>query len=331
MIHAWVIGVLIVSLSALFTNLGINVQKLAHASMAKTNSAKAFFCLHPIWALGFALMVFGAIGDFIALGITAQSIVAPLGALTLVFNIPIAGWLHGERITVQGVVGTALIALGSVLTVVSADHHDIKLNIDEIFSLYTTTRFIVYASIMTPSIAAMWTILVRMKVNSQEFFEFSPRKLAVFKILIAILSGILGSHSMLFSKFSAELILGSDSRIMRNGVFYLTLLLMSLFVVGQIYWLNIGLKRIESIYIVPVSKSIWIVFSVVSGMITFAEYTRFSVLKALLFSSGIILIISGVLIFSRSSPVRKSNSFTLDEEPCTEPLIQSSTQIHHPL
>lgn len=40
----------------------------------------------------------------------------------------------------------------------------------------------------------------------------------------------------------------------------------------QVRWLNEGLRRFDSSYIVPVFVSFWILLSVLSGMIFFSEY-----------------------------------------------------------
>lgn len=88
------------------------------------NQTKPSYWSSPIWITGVGLLVLGAIGDFVALGFAAQSIVAPLGSLTLVVNMFIARWMHGEKVTPLGIVATICIVAGSFIAIAFADHSD---------------------------------------------------------------------------------------------------------------------------------------------------------------------------------------------------------------
>jgi hypothetical protein len=99
------------------------VKSPSFAGTTPTGSDKPNYCTSPIWVLGVALLIGGAIGDFLALGFAAQSTVAPLGSLTLVVNMFMARWMHGERITPLGVIATVLIVAGSFITIAFANHN----------------------------------------------------------------------------------------------------------------------------------------------------------------------------------------------------------------
>ncbi len=66
--------------------------------------------------------MFGSIADFAALSFAAQSLIAPLGALTIVSNVVFAPYLLGEKISQKELLGTATIIFGSVIAVAFADH-----------------------------------------------------------------------------------------------------------------------------------------------------------------------------------------------------------------
>jgi len=82
--------------------------------------------------------------------------------------------------------------------------------------------------------------------------------------------------------------------------FYLTVGLMVGTVLTQVHWLNEGLKRFDAIFMVPVSTAFWVFFSVFSGLVTFAEYKDMTWYEIIYFSIGIIMIIIGVLVFTRN-------------------------------
>lgn len=71
-----------------------------------------------------ALIGAGSVADFAALGFAAQSIVAPLGSLTLVANMFVAPLMLGEHVGFREVQATALVVIGSSLAVAFASHKD---------------------------------------------------------------------------------------------------------------------------------------------------------------------------------------------------------------
>jgi uncharacterized membrane protein len=66
----------------------------------------------------------GSLFDFAALAFAAQSIVAPLGSLTLVSNILFAPLLLDERVARRDVIATLGIVAGSIVSVVFATHDE---------------------------------------------------------------------------------------------------------------------------------------------------------------------------------------------------------------
>ena len=97
-----------------------------HNDELNTNNStiSAPYYRHPLWLWGIALVALGSITDFFALGFAAQSIVAPLGSLTLVANTVFAPLLLNEQINSYDIIATAAIVCGSVISVASASHRD---------------------------------------------------------------------------------------------------------------------------------------------------------------------------------------------------------------
>ena len=77
------IGVVLVTLASAGSTIGIILMK---KSLGDSGEQKSFRdkCL---WFTGLGLMVSGAILDFVAFGFAAQSLIAPLGSVTLLFNV----------------------------------------------------------------------------------------------------------------------------------------------------------------------------------------------------------------------------------------------------
>ena len=96
------------------------------------------------YVLGLILIIFGSLGDFAALSMVAQSIVAPLGSIALVANICFAHFWLGEKVGWTEVFGTALIMTGSTLSVVFGNHSDPTYTNQELLDLISGALFISY-------------------------------------------------------------------------------------------------------------------------------------------------------------------------------------------
>jgi multidrug transporter EmrE-like cation transporter len=75
---------------------------------------------NPIWVLGMVIFVFSNFLNFIALQFAPQSLVAPLGSISLVVNVILAPIINGEKFTWKDIVGVVLIVAGSSMTVAFA-------------------------------------------------------------------------------------------------------------------------------------------------------------------------------------------------------------------
>jgi hypothetical protein len=74
-----------------YYSVGINLQKKAlkqnELSAQESNTDSVPVYRLPLWCLGFFLILAGSILDFVAFGLAPQSLLAPLAALTLVWNM----------------------------------------------------------------------------------------------------------------------------------------------------------------------------------------------------------------------------------------------------
>lgn len=88
---AWVVGFVIAVVFSFFASVGINLQKKAlkqNELVAQEQNAEPTPAYRlPLWCLGFFLILAGSILDFVAFGLAPQSLLAPLAALTLVWNM----------------------------------------------------------------------------------------------------------------------------------------------------------------------------------------------------------------------------------------------------
>ena len=83
MTNANVVGAILSCIASIVSNVGVNVQKHAHnINDARPMAQRVNYMKMPVWWMGLLCVIAGAIGDFIALGIAAQSLVTALGGAT---------------------------------------------------------------------------------------------------------------------------------------------------------------------------------------------------------------------------------------------------------
>ncbi|ORX90792.1 hypothetical protein K493DRAFT_304606 [Basidiobolus meristosporus CBS 931.73] len=148
----WV-GVVLVLLGGTTLNIGLNLQKFAlrknqekkkiaeqhsevtqhdtsadhtnqhHSLLSKASHSltKSNLRLNPfvkVWVVGFAIYVAASLLNFVALQFAPQSLVAPLGAISLVTNVVIAPLMNKESLGKFDILGVMVIIGGCVLVVV---------------------------------------------------------------------------------------------------------------------------------------------------------------------------------------------------------------------
>ena len=142
----WWLGVLLSVVSSILSNLGVNTQKLSLMREASLGGKpRSYFC-QPLWFTGLLLVFVGSLGDFAALGFAAQSLVTPVGAVTMVANLFFASMWLGEQLSTQDIFGTILILIGAVLAAAFADKSEQCFTLTELVDLYKEPAFLAYAS-----------------------------------------------------------------------------------------------------------------------------------------------------------------------------------------
>jgi hypothetical protein len=274
-----------------------------------------------LWSMGFACIVVGSVFDFAALAFGAQSIVAPLGSISLVANIMFAQVMHGEKLSRTDLVATCVIILGCIVSVAFASHKNEICDIDTLLGLYAKPRFAIYASCILLLLTGGVLAVRHMEHVVKVYGTRSARYQAVFqyhRFSYAFLSGVAGAQSVLFAKSLDELLVSSfsgDSKIfLAHFGSYLIALSMFCSVGLQVYWLNCALARWDALYVVPVFQAQWIVFSVIGGGVFYGEFAGFSFGQAVAFMVGVALTVLGVYFLSQRDAGGHGGAETFGEQ-----------------
>jgi drug/metabolite transporter (DMT)-like permease len=116
----WV-GVVASTIGSIILNLGINLQRYAHLKLEATAAAaRTHYTRHPIWLIGFLIFAIGKGGDAVGLTFTPQSVITPIGSVSLVSNLLFARILLKETIGLPTYGGVVLIIGGVILIVTTS-------------------------------------------------------------------------------------------------------------------------------------------------------------------------------------------------------------------
>ena len=165
----WVVGVVLAALAAFISNLGYNLQKYQHNIARENSQTVRARSWQLYWYLGVALVVFGSVGDLAALSISPQSLIAPLGSLTLVSNVIVAPLLLKERVQLwPDIAATLIIVVGSSVAVAFADHSNSIYPAQRLFGFYHQPHFAIYAALTSTYILAGYLFIVHMQRVERE-------------------------------------------------------------------------------------------------------------------------------------------------------------------
>ena len=137
-------------LSSFVQSLGLTIQRKSHLlDEAKPLAQRRRPIRRPLWLLGFGIYitsnVFSTIFQLDALPIV---ILAPLGAVSLIFNALLARAILGDTFGVASAGGTALVAIGAVLIAVFGVVPEEEHGLDELLVLFGRPAFVAFFTII---------------------------------------------------------------------------------------------------------------------------------------------------------------------------------------
>ena len=108
----------------------------------------------PLWWVGFALTLVGEFGNFAAYGFAEASVIAPLGAVTVLANAFIAAFVLGEGLRVRDLLGCLLCIVGGVV-IVSTPASSANVDIDHFMTNVQDPTFISYIAVLVAVVMVM--------------------------------------------------------------------------------------------------------------------------------------------------------------------------------
>jgi len=325
------------------SNVGWTVQKYSHMqNQAMPQHMQKPYYRQKFWLIGFIIYAIGNVGDFVALAFAAQSLVAPLGSVVLVVNAIMSPWILKERITSRDIQAVMLIIVGDVLIVLYASHEETSYSLNELIDFFTRPAFLAFL-IITVGFCLFLAhkkdqLDLLLDPNRASYYDSKDEHEAdkstkwvsdeaMHPYTYAALAGIVGGLSVLLAKCVAELVkvtIEGDSSQFHNPVSWLFTVALLITCIAQVHWINQGLERYDSFYIVPMFHVHWNIWSILGGIVFFNEFQTFTAINYGLFLLGVTCILVGVAYLAQremqnQTHVNKSKEPVIGED--TDPLI----------
>ncbi|KAG0232768.1 hypothetical protein BGW42_007928 [Actinomortierella wolfii] len=147
----FLMGISIAVATSFIQSLGLTIQRKSHVmnEAIYPKELRREACQRPLWHLGFHTYILSNVtGTIFSIGYLPVIILAPLGAVTLVFNALFAKLLLGDQFTKQSAFGTCLILLGAILIGLFGVVPEPSHSLEDLIELWKRPAFIIYFSMV---------------------------------------------------------------------------------------------------------------------------------------------------------------------------------------
>ncbi|KZS92952.1 hypothetical protein SISNIDRAFT_485899 [Sistotremastrum niveocremeum HHB9708] len=164
------VGIVVGLLASFVQSLGLTIQRKSHIqNQLKPESEQKVEHRRPLWLFGFTIFISSnVLGSIFQVASLPVVILAPLGAVSLLWNAFFAKFLLGDVFSLWLILGTLLISGGAALIGIFGTVPEVTRSLDDLLELFARPPFIGYFSMLG---AAVFVGLIITHIA-----EFSLRK-----------------------------------------------------------------------------------------------------------------------------------------------------------
>ncbi|KAF9376696.1 hypothetical protein CPB97_010659 [Podila verticillata] len=156
--HNFLFGISIAVATSFIQSLGLTIQRKSHIinEAIHPKELRRQACQRPLWHLGFHTYILSNLtGTIFSIGYLPVIILAPLGAVTLVFNALFARLLLGDVFSRQSAIGTMLILLGAIMIGLFGVVPEPSHSLEDLIELWKRPAFIIYFSLIELTVVSL--------------------------------------------------------------------------------------------------------------------------------------------------------------------------------
>ena len=269
--------------------MALNLTKYAHNVNQRRAEPLPYTCL-PLWWLGLAFTIVGEVGNFAAYGFAETSMIAPLGAVSVLANAFIAAFVLGEGLRLRDVLGCALCVAGGLVIVKSTPVHSVELDPDAFVRSLSATPFILYIVVLT--------IVVGIMLGFQD--TYGGRHVVYYVLLCSLLGSVTVMSCKGVSTFlNLWACCGAPSPF-TQPVMYMLMLVLGSTAILQVRYLNEAMERFGNTETVPVYYVLFTLSTISGANVLYRDFENEDRWTVLSFCGG------GCLCVTRAPCVLRS-------------------------
>ena len=237
------IGIALAVGGNLLVSIALNLTKHAH-NVNQQRAVPLPYIRLPIWWCGFAATLLGELGNFAAYCFTEASVIAPLGAVSVLANAFIASLALGEGFRLRDLCGCLLCAAGGIIIVASTPANPVNTDVDVFLANAQEPLFIVCMLLLTATVLCM--------LSFQE--SFGRRHVGYYVLLCSLLGSVTVMACKGVSTFLNLWLCCGGHIPLAHPLLYALLFVLVATAVLQIRYLNLAMEHFGNTETVPVCE-----------------------------------------------------------------------------
>ncbi|XP_072555468.1 NIPA-like protein 3 [Paramormyrops kingsleyae] len=312
------IGTLLAISGNLLISISLCVQKYSHLSLAGNKDSRVYYKTKSWWC-GLLLTLLGELGVFVSYAFAPLSLVAPLGAVSVIAS-SILGfvflrekWKPREfaKRYILSFLGCILTATGTYLFVTFGPNSHERLSAENMVKHVISWPFLLYLLLEIIAFCLLLYVYKQKKVT--------------YLVVIVLLVALLGSVTAITVKaVSGMTVLSVQGQLQLSfPIFYVMLVCMVATVLFQASFLSQASNLYDSSLIASVNYILSTAFAIVAGAVFYLEFNQESVLHICMFLLGCAICFLGVFLVTKNK--RRTKAF---EPYVTMDMMQGIPTIH---
>lgn len=253
-----------------------------------------------LWA-GLLLLLIGSIVSVVTYGLASQAQLAPMSALTLLFNEVLAWLVLKERLGWVDFVACALMAAGVTVALVfqRSTEKDYS-TVSEVADLLDRPEVYAYVGSVAAAIIIMSFLVGRW--GRWRVSQLRPVTAAADAFCRSAVAGLLGGFTGFLVGALAGIVFPAvgdgDWSVFGSWAIWGAIALVAVVAMNQVRFMNAGLSRYDSNRIIPIYQSALVLAGVASGLILWNDASVQTPLSASTFAGGCAINVCGVALLA---------------------------------
>lgn len=262
-----------------------------------------------------ALLLNVAVGpliDMASYAFAPQSLIAPLGALDVVWNTLSAPCTLGEKLTPMTLAGVAIVFGGAVTTSIVGGKHDGNYTVEEMEDTLVRWRTLIYLLCVAAWILFNIKVLMPRSASArgEPWTSGDPLRGLSLGVTAGSLSGNMWCVKAFVEIVQASIV-NDAGEYWAHWLPYVVLVGAVFFAVSNLFFLDKAMREYEALFMGAVFEGSLILSASVSGFVVFDEWSTMSTAQIAGYWTSLGLIIAGIHMVAKDA-VRKAKEAASD-------------------